>query len=53
MVRWLAAAALASLLWLPGHPALAGQSERTLCFFSLNNALEFELTSDFLEQAVP
>jgi hypothetical protein len=51
MTRWLTANVVGALLWLSAHTALAAQPEKTLCFFSLNNALEYHLTTDFLEQA--
>lgn len=40
---------LGLLLWAIAAQAQAGPETRTLCFFSLNNSKEFELTRDFFD----
>ncbi|MDB4261708.1 hypothetical protein N9878_02440, partial [bacterium] len=49
---WARLALLSTLLWASISTAQAGSTEaRTLCFFSLNNSREFELTRSFLDAA--
>ncbi len=49
---WARLALLSTLLWASISNAQTGSADtRTLCFFSLNNSREFELTRSFLDAA--
>jgi hypothetical protein len=52
-MNWSRAIPVGLLFWAIAAPSQAGANPRNLCFFSLNNSNEFELTRAFLEDTNP